>query len=209
MRWTSCAQMKNSYERDTEKELLQLLSKDDRSAYRQLYGNYLSPLYRYILPFANHDSLEAEGIVQDVFVKIWENRNKLAHIQSFESYLFRMAKNLLIELHRQWQARHSMKSNLDSNRQSISAHEQLVFEEYYESAQTIIEELSPQRKRIFLMRTQTEMSIDEIARVLNISQSAVKKQLYEAIRMVKSRLNNEHDWPLMWWIVCVVIPVLV
>lgn len=199
--------MKTSGYHTIQKELLRKLAQGDRKAYHRIYSHYLNDLYRFILPFVNHEKYEAERVVQDVFVTIWERRKNLGHIRSFENYIFRMAKNRLYDIHKQRQARQAMTADIPVPILSSSAHEDLVFEEYFESAQAIIEELTPQRKQIFLMRTQTEMSITEIAEVLKISKSAVKKQLYEAIRMVKNRLNQEHDWPLMWWILWVMVPV--
>ena len=190
-----------------EKKLIRQLAQGDRNAYRQLYTSHLDSLYRFVLPFVNHEKYEAERIVQDVFVTIWERRKKLDHIRSFENYIFRMAKNRLFDLQKQRQARRTMKADIPTNGVSPSADDDLVYNEYFESAMAIIEELSPQRKRIFLMRTQTEMSISEIADNLKISKSAVKKQLYEAISMVKTRLNQEHGWPLMWWLLGVMVPV--
>lgn len=101
-----------------------------------------------------------------------------------------------------------MRNHTGMNRKTPSVHESLVYDEYYESAQAIIDHLTPQRKRIFLMRTQNGMSIAEIASALKISQSAVKKQLYESIRMVKNKLSKKHNWPLMWWILLLSLPFL-
>lgn len=190
-----------------EIQLIEGLVKGDRTAYRILYSNYLYRLHQFVLPFTGNDTQQTDEIVQDVFVKIWEKRTRLGHVKSFESYLFRMAKNQLIDLLKQRKARLTMQVQNSHEVYSTSAHENLVYEEYVKSAQAIIEELSPQRKRIFLMRTQNEMSIAEIATVLKISKSAVKKQLYESIHIVKKRLSKEHDWPLMWWIVWAIVPV--
>ena len=200
--------MKNSDHKNKEKALLLLLSRGDRIAFQKLYQRHLPTLHRFILPFTGHDHTEADRIVQDVFVKIWERREKLAHITSFESYLFRMAKNRLFDLHKQRRSRMALTVHLATEQRTPSAHEHIVYEEYMESARSIIEELTPQRKRIFLMRTQTQMSIAEIACALKISKSAVKKQLYESIRIVKRRMNKEHDWPLMWWILWLSMPIL-
>lgn len=200
------ARMKNSDQNIEQKKLLHLVSKGHRNAYRQLYEDHLSSLYRFVLPFVNHEKSEAEDVVQDVFFKIWERRERLTEIQSFKSYIFTMAKNRLIDLHKQEQTRNSILNQMDANRKEQSVHDLLVFDEYYEFAQNAIDHLTPQRKRIFLMRTQKDMSIAEIAKVLNISNSAVKKQLYESIRMVKNQLNKKHNWPMMWWVFLWTVP---
>lgn len=199
---------KGSHTECSEFSLLERIANGDKEAFTFLYSKYASSLYTFILPFVRHSKPEAEEVIQEVFMKLWHRREKVIHIRSVESYLFRMAKNKLFDLHKQRQARIQVNGGLDIEERHNSAHEDFVFEEYYESAQEIIERLTPQRKRIFLMRTQKEMPIADIALSLKISQSAVKKQLYESIRMVKQQLYNEHGWPMMWWIWFVVYAVL-
>ena len=69
--------MKISGNHNIEKKLLSQLAQGDRKAYRQLYTSHLDSVYRFVLPFVNHEKYEAERIVQDVFVSIWERRKKI------------------------------------------------------------------------------------------------------------------------------------
>jgi len=76
--------------------LLDRVSKNDREAFKIIYTQYLNDTYRYLFLFTK--SREAcEEIVQSVFMKIWERRAHLGDITNFKSYIYRSAKNMLID----------------------------------------------------------------------------------------------------------------
>lgn len=110
-----------------------------------------------------------------------------------------MAKNRLIDVRKKHQSQSRVLEKLTPTQDAGEGtpHDKLVYREYFQSAKKALLTLTPQRRRIFEMRTESEMSIDEIAKKLDISQSAVKKQLYEAVNLVKKHLFNETGWPIL------------
>ena len=78
-----------------ENALLLQASTGDRQAFTKLYKAYLNNCYNYIFLFTKSQE-ETEEILQEVFVKIWESREKLAKVQSFKNYLLKSAKNKLL-----------------------------------------------------------------------------------------------------------------
>ncbi len=78
--------------------ILQKVSEGDWDAYADLFNYYLPKLSQYIYPFTDRSREDTEEVIQEVFLKIWEKRKSLTAIRSFDSYLFRMAKNQLIDL---------------------------------------------------------------------------------------------------------------
>src|SRR5690606_16779555 len=130
-------------------------------------------------------------------LKIWIKKELLEKVNSFESYLFRMAKNELINRHiRQNKFDEIIQLKKLENAATESVHEKVVYDEYLEAARLAISRLSPQRRKIFEMKTQMDMPIEEIATELNITKSAVKKQLYEAIHFMRKQLQHEIGGPI-------------
>ncbi|HEY8401483.1 MAG TPA: sigma-70 family RNA polymerase sigma factor [Cytophagaceae bacterium] len=78
-----------------ESDLLQRISEGDQSAFKELHNYYWSDLYHVALGFLKSPEW-AQDIIQDVFLKIWERRNSLGHVQNFKSYLFVVTRNELI-----------------------------------------------------------------------------------------------------------------
>ena len=77
---------------EIEEKYLKELAGGSRKAFEVLYMTY-APRVEYFLRGLLKNDLEAEDITQDIFYKIWSNRETIAQIDSFKSYLFRMAKN--------------------------------------------------------------------------------------------------------------------
>ncbi len=74
-----------------ESSLLKKASAGDRIAFSTLYTHYFPRLYRFVF-FINQSHEDTEEILQDVFLKIWDKKESLPRIRSFEDYIFRMAK---------------------------------------------------------------------------------------------------------------------
>jgi len=174
-----------------EPDLLERIASGDRKAYSILYNQYLSGLYRYIYLFSKSKET-SEEIVQEIFVMIWEKRETLTSINSFKSYLYRSAKNLLLDEIRknQVKAKAAVILKPQTEESHEKADERLIYDEYYKIAEKAIELLPEKRKRIFLLRTREELSLDEIAEQLAISKSVVKKQLYAGISFVRKYMQQ-------------------
>lgn len=178
-----------------EKALLSQAATGDRQAFTQLYKAYLNNSYNYIYLFTKSRE-ETEEILQEVFVKIWESREKLAEVQSFKNYLFKSAKNKLLDQIRKEQIRHRVLTEIKRNKSIVqeTTNDDFAYREYYRIVQEAIEKLPPKRKLIFRLNTENSLSHDEIAEQLNISKSVVKNQLYKAYDFVRQYLFKHGEF---------------
>jgi len=190
-----------------ESQLLAAVASGDRRAYTQLYGTYLSGLQRYVFLFTHSEEV-AQELVQQVFIGIWERRGQLGEVTHFRSYLYRMARNLVFDEVRRQQRQQSVYAQVQASLDPhlLPADSPLIEQQYHEQAQALIKQLPAKRRQIFLLRTQEELSLDEIAQRLDISKSVVKKQLYAAIDYVKKHLLLSGDVVaqvgLIWLALC-------
>ncbi|MCF2443562.1 sigma-70 family RNA polymerase sigma factor [Dyadobacter sp. CY345] len=177
-----------------ERELMDRCAGGDRDAYARLYSGYLSALLKYIYLFTKSREL-SEEIVQDVFVKIWEKKEGLLVVQGFQAYIFKIAKNHLLDHIRkeQSQSRFFSLTAPFSEACDEQADDDLIYGQYYQLAQDAINLLPEKRKQVFEMKTREELSLDEIADQLGISKSVVKKQLYAATGFVKDYLKRHGE----------------
>jgi RNA polymerase sigma-70 factor (ECF subfamily) len=172
-----------------ESHLLAAVAASDRRAFTELYSTYLAGVQRYIFLFTRCEEL-AQELTQQVFISLWERREQLADVTHFRSYLYRAAKNLVFdEIRRQQrQARAQAYVYATADTCLQPADSALIHQQDYEVAHALINQLPAKRRAIFLLRTQEELSLDEIAQRLNISKSVVKKQFYAAVDFVKKNL---------------------
>ncbi|MBX9782786.1 MAG: RNA polymerase sigma-70 factor [Chitinophagaceae bacterium] len=172
-----------------EKVLLAMVATGNRQAFTQLYTAHLNNLYRYIFLFTKSKE-ETEEILQEIFIKIWETREKLPEIESIENYLFRFAKNKLLDNIRHLQIKQRVLSEIKRTKDvaETTTINQYTYREYYHIVQQAIEKLPPKRKLIFRLNIENGLSQDEIALQLNISKSVVQKQIYKASHFVREYL---------------------
>jgi RNA polymerase sigma-70 factor (family 1) len=172
-----------------ESQLLAAVAASDRRAFTELYSAHLTGLQRYVFLFTRSEEL-AQELTQRVFIGIWERRQQLTDVSNFRAYLYRAAKNLVFDEIRRQQRQASAYAEVQSVAfpSPLSADSDLLNQQNHELAQTLINQLPTKRREIFLLRTQEELSLDEIAQQLTISKSVVKKQLYAALEFMKKHL---------------------
>ncbi|MGV8096841.1 MAG: RNA polymerase sigma factor [Mangrovibacterium sp.] len=177
----------------TNKELLLLIQRDDRVAFFHIYERYCKRLYGFVLKYVKQKE-DAEEIVQEVFVKIWESRNKIDAYSSFESFLFTVAYNATISMLRK-KANETkyieyLKSLQDINN-SPDLIDEIHFNELNSRVQSLLNELTPRQKEIFLLSREEGLSHDEIANKLDISVNTVKKHIANTLAFLKSQIDND------------------
>jgi len=114
-------------------------------------------------------------------------------VKSFEDYAYTLAKNLLFNhLKRKKIGQRVMQSLSDESVKNAgpAPDQDYLYKQYYQTAINAINQLSEQKRRIFLLRTQESMSLGEIAEEMGVSVSAVKKHLYAAFETVKEALRQ-------------------
>ena len=184
--------------------LLRKVSEGDWDAYARLFNHYLPGLTRYIFPFAGQSMPDTEEVIQEVFIKVWERRASLGDIQSFDRYLFRMAKNKLINLLNKERADRNVQAQYARAREKEHAGPEslLQYNEYQCTAQRGIAALSPKLREVFLLSTQEGLTLDQISAGLRLPKETVKKRLYTAIAFVKTYLRENAQWPsLLLWLI--------
>jgi RNA polymerase sigma-70 factor (family 1) len=179
-----------------ESEVIKKITSGDRNAFAVLYTEYMGELYNYVYLFTKCRE-DSEEIVQEIFVRIWNKRETLSEITSFKSYLYRSAKNLLLDEIRKNAVKAKAFTALKPDESDTKkADDNITYSQYYAIAEQAISMLPEKRRLIFLMRTREELSLDEIAAKLCISKSVVKKQLYAGISFVRTYLH-QNEFPLI------------
>jgi len=175
--------------------LLQQAASGSRAAYTTLYTFYLPKLYKYIYPFVRSSKEDTEEILHDIFMKVWERKEELTAIKSFNSYLYSMARNKLVNLHEHSKVKQKAFDYFMSHTDVAGnyADDHYIYTQYHQVVQQAINSMPPKRRRVFEMSAYEELSQNEIAAELKISRSMVKKQLYAATRHVKEYLRIHGD----------------
>lgn len=175
----------------SNQELILLIQKDDRIAFYNLYERYCRRLHDFVLRYVKQNE-DAEEIVQEVFVKIWESRNKIDAYSSFEAFLFTIAYNTTINLMRKRTIEKKYLEHLKSLQQlddSPNIIDEMHFKELNNRLQSLLNELTPRQKEIFQLSREEGLTHDEIAKKLDISVNTVKKHMSNTLAFLKSQID--------------------
>ena len=173
-------------------ELLLLLKKGDMIAFNTIYNKYCYKLHEFVLMYLKQEE-DAEGIVQEVFIKIWESKDKIDVYSSFESFLFTIAYNSTISLLRKRVSENKSREYLKSLQQIDTAEQvidEIQFKELDQKVQSLLEQLTPRQKEIYLLSREDGLTHKEIAQKLNISESTVNNHLVTVLKYLKSHIDN-------------------
>lgn len=168
------------------------LQRGSMAAFESLFENYSQKLFRFSLSYLKSET-EAEDIVQEVFLKLWENRSGIKTGTSFQSYIFTIASNAI---------RKSFKKNTRLKKFQIELFETLAlknpafedqpnFEELLSKLDLLIEQMPNRRKEIFLKRKKEGKSVRDIASEMEISEKTVENQITEAMNYLRKSFNGD------------------
>ena len=167
-----------------EAELLLAVEKGNNKAFEEIFMAYHNQLASYVMLLTESREL-TEEIIQDVFVKIWNHREKLPEIESFTSYLFILTRNYTLNALRKKVAEREKKSIYDKSVEreqmaNLNYQEEPNFHDLIDQAAI---QLPPQQKKVFAMRMQG-LKNQQIASEMQISPASVKKYQQWALKSV-------------------------
>lgn len=177
-----------------ERTLVIHLIAGDEGAFRAIFDRYRDRLYGYCLKFTKSKEA-AEEIVQDVFVKVWENRSSLNPDLSFNAYLYQITKNLAFNFLKKAASETLFKKRILPYLEVAHSRpeDDCLYRDYERLADKVIKLLPPQRQLIFQMSRQSGMSHDEIATSLGISKNTVKGQIVKASKTIRDYFRLHSD----------------
>jgi len=181
-----------------EQNILEAIRLNDRQAFEKIFRDSYKPLKAYAFRFVN-DLATAENMVQDVFLKLWQNRHNLVITTSLVHYLFRSVRNHSLNHLEKTRVRTGylrMQLEKTQDEEDFSAfYPEIGLLEKIESA---ISALPPKRQEIFRLAREEGLKYREIADQLNLSVKTVEAQMTLALRQLRESLKEYHHLVLFF-----------
>ncbi len=173
-----------------DSELVKRVRAGDSQAFRAVYDKYHEKVYYFAVRYY-HSSDDAENIVQDVFAKIWLERQKLNESLSLNNYIYTITKNHLFNINRK--KIHEQKYRkyiIDHFSAGSSFENELHFKDYKEQIDKVIEKLPAQRKKVFIMGNIEGKSNKELAGLLNLSVRTIEVHKSLALKTIRKAIQK-------------------
>lgn len=181
----------NNKDLHNEKELIRLIAGDDEIAFRQLFERYSDNIYGVAMAYTKSADA-AEEIVQDVFVKIWMNRNKLLQVERFDDYLFIVARNYILNYLRNNKKNKQFTTQLFDHfgEHTITPEDEFLVKESQKLIEQAVAVLPPQQQMVYELRRRQDLSLEDIASQMNISRNTARNHLNQALKQIKEYLRT-------------------
>jgi RNA polymerase sigma-70 factor (ECF subfamily) len=174
----------------SDDKLVALLKQGNEQALKEIFTRYNKLLYSYAYKKLE-DQEEAKDLVQDLFIRLWSNRESFFLKTSLPSYLFRAVRNRALDIF----AHKKIKSDYVASFQAFidlpqSTTDYLVREKDISALiDREIQSLPPKMREIFILSRKENYSHKEIAKKIGISEETVTKQIKRALKILRLRLK--------------------
>lgn len=169
--------------------LVKQLQQGDEDAFKKIFDMYFVPLCRFANLYVPHPQ-EAEDIVMDLFVHIWEYRERFTIQLSIKAYLFQSVRNRMLNHLRNKPERISIEQL--SGEPAVLFETTLEMDELYHLVVDAVDSLPDKCREVFLLSREQQLTNKEIAEELGITIKTVEAQITKALRNIKKQLGNTY-----------------
>jgi RNA polymerase sigma-70 factor (family 1) len=176
---------------DNLKSVVFRVSQGDSGAFKELFETFSPRIYGFALKLT-HSSSTAEELVQEVFMKIWANRESLDNVESFPAWLHTITRNLAFNVLKRMAIEQKAKTEFvkEMRVESFETEELVVYRDYQNILNNAIDRLSPQQKIVYTLCHGEGLKYEEAAEKLQISRLTVKTHMQHAIRSIKTHFKH-------------------
>jgi len=162
----------------------------DRTGFNQLMTHLRPKLYRFALAFTKRTD-EAEDVVQDVGIKLWEHRDELDHMRSVEAYAMSAVRNRCLDYARSPQNRMDELEESFDKANEQTPHQMMEQKDMAAFVRRLIERLPEQQKSVIRLRDIEGYELEEIAEILGMNEGTVRTNLSRARQKIREELLKQ------------------
>ena len=183
--------MSQKYSQDEAQALVKALKEGNQLAFSIVYKTYAAQTFSLAFKYLLNKEL-AEDAVQNLFLQLWLTKEEIDETKPINRYLFTMLKNDLLNTLRDSKKNIylledclSMVLELEDNSQNEN-----LKQEQMNIIQQALEQLSPQRRKVFEMKVSGKYSNQEIADKLNLSINTIKFQYSQSLKQIRATVGE-------------------
>lgn len=184
----------------SDEQLMKEIKADNKFAFDMLYKRYSMKLYKFGYSILKSTE-ETENLMQDVFLNLWENRQRVEKDEFVKSYIFTIAHNSAVSILRKKSRESQYIEYLESLQDTNLGHCDLDIEysELSKKLDDIINELPQRQKEVYLLHKSDGLKYYEIAEKLNISINTIENHMSCALKTIRLKLGNYTLISILFW----------
>lgn len=173
-----------------EIQCIKELKNGSYQAFTQIYEAYADRLYSFVLKQLKNRSL-TQDIVQDTFLRLWDNRNELNCFGNLQAFIFTIAKHQVIDYFRKQVNELQFEEFMDyceSQAMDVSPEDILLYDEFLQQLQKSKNALSPREREIYELSREKHIPVKQIAGQLQLSEQTIKNYLTSALKVLRNEM---------------------
>ena len=171
-------------------ELMLRVGQGEHEAYEVLYARYARRLGGFFLRMLAYDTVKAEDMVQELFVRVWVHRASYRTAQPFATWLYAMAYNLCKNAYRHEGVHQDYAAECSLREEpTVTTDEAIERSELRQLLRQAVQALPETQRDAFLLHYDEELTVPEVARIVGCPEGTVKSRLSAALATIKKNLN--------------------
>lgn len=186
--------VKKTYTTETDENLMTEVIKGDSRAFSEVYDRWSKPMLNYFYKMLWQDREKAEDFMQEIFTKIIHKPHLYNPEKSFKTWIYSVANNMCKNEYRRAEIRKGTSNSLHENshikdpkRSPDKEHDKNVFNDRLKEE---LDQLSDNHRKTFILRFKHDLSIKEIAEILETSEGTVKSRIFYTIKKLSEQLKE-------------------
>jgi RNA polymerase sigma factor (sigma-70 family) len=186
----------HSLEDMNEQLLWEILLSGDKRAYSYFYKKYVEDLFAYGMRFTFDQKL-VEDCIQDVFIKLYDNRSKLSKTVHVKLYLFIALKNTIFDFYKKDKAHFHLDTMEPVFTPEYNIEEQMIANEQEnerrEKMNHLLDLLTPRQREVIYYRYVEGIELNDICKLMNMNYQSIQNLVQRSIKKIKSSFAEKKE----------------
>jgi RNA polymerase sigma-70 factor, ECF subfamily len=183
--------LKQDYEKSSDEELMTLILKKNELAFGVLYSRYSNKMFSFFYRMLYCDRDKANDFLQDLFLKLIEKPESFDIARKFSPWIYSIATNMCKNEYKKIKTRSDLADtrSLSSLPANINIYDNIDLKSFIEELYHYLDEMNNDHRSAFLLRYGNNLSIKEIAEILDCPEGTIKSRLYYTIKFLSEKLT--------------------
>jgi RNA polymerase sigma-70 factor (ECF subfamily) len=179
----------NLYINHTDEELISILAKGSSAPFNELYHRYGQKMFSYFFRMLWKNKELSEDLTQELFIKVMRHAEQFEQGKSFATWLYSIAHNMCKNEYRKEEVK--LKYKHTKREAEPAFHDKNIdLRKFREAVHDCIDELTEEKRTLYILRFQEQLTIPDISRILEIPEGTVKSRLFYLLKEMKEKLKT-------------------
>ena len=178
-----------SYQNQPDEELMRSIAGGSAAAFDELYHRYAQKMFSYFFRMLWKNKELAEDQTQELFLKLISHGGSFEQGRAVSTWMYSIAHNMCKNEYRKEEVKAKYKV-MKKEPVSISDENNIDLRSFREAVNSCTNELEEEKRSLFILRFQEQLTVPDISRILNIPEGTVKSRLFYLLQEMKEKLRQ-------------------